>query len=161
MDYTGVTASPLLFGIGQTTRDITGTLLSDPGGPTRTLTFTLGTPTGGAVLGSPSVNTLTITQQATVQFGTGSETVGESAGTFSIPVTVSGTPAGTPTVFPYASGFDFPDGLAVNAAGDLYVADAGNGTVSEVTPAGAGLPLHRVQPACRTDLRLGRQPLRR
>ncbi len=44
-DFSGVTASPLTFGIGQTTQDITGTLLSDPG-PTQTLTFTLGTPTG-------------------------------------------------------------------------------------------------------------------
>ena len=45
IDYSGVTASPLTFGIGQTTQDITGTLLSDPG-PSQTLTFTLGTPTG-------------------------------------------------------------------------------------------------------------------
>ena len=59
--YSGVTASPLTFGIGQTTQNITGTLLSDPG-PSQTLTFTLGTPTGGAALGSPSVNTLTITE---------------------------------------------------------------------------------------------------
>ena len=59
--FSGVTASPLTFGIGQTTHDITGTLLSDPG-PSQTLTFTLGTPTGGAALGSPSVNTLTITE---------------------------------------------------------------------------------------------------
>ena len=90
--FSGVTASPLTFGIGQTTVDITGTLLSDPG-PSQTLTLTLGTPTGGAALGSPSVNTLTITEPAEVQFSTGSETVNESAGTFSIPVTLSGTPA--------------------------------------------------------------------
>ena len=89
VDYSGVTASPLTFGIGQTTRDITGTLLSDPGS-TRTLTFTLSTPTGGAVLGSPSVNTLTVIEPPTVQFSTGSETVNEAAGTFSIPVTLSG-----------------------------------------------------------------------
>ena len=61
--YSGVTASPLTFGIGQTTQDITGTLLSDPG-PSQTLTLTLGTPTGGVGLGSPSVNTLTITEPA-------------------------------------------------------------------------------------------------
>ncbi len=52
--FSGVTASPLVFGIGQTTEDITGTLLSDPG-PAQTLTFTLGTPTAGAALVSPSV----------------------------------------------------------------------------------------------------------
>ena len=45
--YSGVTPSPLLFGLGQTTMNITGTLLSDPG-PTQTITFTLGTPTAGA-----------------------------------------------------------------------------------------------------------------
>ncbi len=50
--FSGVTASPLLFRLGQTTEDITGTLLPDPG-PSQTLTFTLGTPTGAA-LGSPS-----------------------------------------------------------------------------------------------------------
>ncbi len=73
-DYSGVTATPLTFTSGQTTLNITGTLLSDPG-PSRTLTFTLGTPTGGASPGSPSVNTLTITEPAVVQFGAGSETV--------------------------------------------------------------------------------------
>ena len=29
--FSGVTANPLTFGVGQTTVDITGTLLSDPG----------------------------------------------------------------------------------------------------------------------------------
>ena len=43
--FSGVTAGPLLFGLGQTTVDITGTLIHDPG-PGRTLTFTLGTPVG-------------------------------------------------------------------------------------------------------------------
>jgi sugar lactone lactonase YvrE len=61
-DYSGVTASPLVITTGQTTATITGTLLSDPG-PSQTLTFTLGTPSG-ASLGSPAVNTLTITEPA-------------------------------------------------------------------------------------------------
>ena len=72
-DYSGVTASPLIIPAGQTTPTITGTLLADPG-PSQTLTFTLGTPTG-ASLGSPAANTLTITEPAMVQFSTGSETV--------------------------------------------------------------------------------------
>jgi hypothetical protein len=63
--FSGVTASPLTFGIGQTTQFITGKLLSDPG-TSQTLTVTLGTPTGGAVLGNPSVNTLTIIEPAAV-----------------------------------------------------------------------------------------------
>ena len=60
--FSGLTAGLLTFTLGQTTVDITGTLLSDPG-PNQTLTFTLGTPAGGA-LGSPSVNTLTISESA-------------------------------------------------------------------------------------------------
>ena len=129
--FSGVTASPLTFGVGQTTVDITGTLLSDPG-PDQTLTLTLGTPTGGAAVGSPSVNTLTIAEPTAVQFSAGSETINASAGTFSIPVTV----AGTPTVSTLQSGFDDPFGLAVDAAGNLYVANTDNNTVSELNPAG-------------------------
>ena len=129
--YSGVTTSPLTFGVGQTTVDITGTLLVDPG-PSETLTLTLGTPTTGAVLGIASVNSLTITEPARVQFGTASETLSVSAGTFSIPVTVSGTPA----VSTFASGFDRPFSLAVDASGNLYVPNGVDDTVSKVTPAG-------------------------
>jgi hypothetical protein len=97
----GVTASPLTFAVGQTTQNITGTLLSEPG-LAQTLTLILGTPTGGATLGSAAVNTLTITEPAppvpTVQFSTGSETVDQSTGTFSIPVTLSGSSTQTVTV---------------------------------------------------------------
>ncbi len=127
--FSGVTANSLTFQSGVTTEDITGTLLSDAG-LDQTLTFTLGSPTGGG-LGSSSVNTLTITEPGRVQFSTGSETVNESAGTFSIPVTLSATP----TVAAVAAG-DQPDGLAVDSAGNLYVANLGDGTVSKVTPAG-------------------------
>ena len=44
-DYSGVTAAPLTFAAGQTTANITGNLVADPGS-SRTLTLTLGTPTG-------------------------------------------------------------------------------------------------------------------
>ena len=135
MDYIGLTASPLTFGIGQTTQHITGTLLSDPG-PTQTLTLTLDAP-GGRDLSSPAVNTLTITEPAAVQFGTGGETVSESTGSFSIPVTVSGIPSSK--VSPFAAGFSTPFGLAFDAAGNFYVANLEGGTVSEV-PAAAGRP---------------------
>ncbi len=154
--FSGLTASPLLFGIGQTTLDITGTLLSDPG-PSQTLTLTLGTPTGGFSLGSPSANTLTIIEPA-VQFGTGSETVSETAGTFSIPVTLSGTP----TVSTFASGFNEPSGVAVDSAGNVYVTNLGSGTVSEVSPAGAPITFAiRVQRSLGPGRRLGRQRVRR
>lgn len=62
-DFSGVTASPLVIPVGQTSAAITGNLLSDPGNFTETLTFTLGTPTN-AELGSITVNTLSITQPA-------------------------------------------------------------------------------------------------
>lgn len=41
------------------------------------------------------------------------------------------------SVTPFASGFADPTGLALDAAGDVFVADGVNGTVSKVTPAGA------------------------
>ena len=44
-----------------TSASLNGSLLTNPG-PSKTLTFTLGTPDNGAVLGSPSTNTLTIVQ---------------------------------------------------------------------------------------------------
>ena len=62
--FSGLTSGVLAFGIGQTTQNITGTLLSDPGA-NQTLTITLGAPTGGAALGSPATNTLTINESAT------------------------------------------------------------------------------------------------
>ncbi len=73
---------------------------------------------------------------STVSFSTGSETVSESAGKFSIPVTLSSPPDGTPIVSAFASAFDDPAGLAFDAAGNLYVASIDNNTVSEVSPAG-------------------------
>ncbi len=70
---------------------------------------------------------------SSVSFSTGSETVNETAGTFSIPVMLSGAP----TVSTFASGFNAPDGLAFDAAGNLYVANyAGTNAVSKVTPTG-------------------------
>lgn len=137
VDFEGITSSPLKFTPGQTTQDITGKLLSDPG-PTRTLTLSLGTPqgTGFAVFGSPSVNTLAILEPAVVQFAAAGETVSESDGTFSIAVTVSDNPNGAATVSPFASGLNTPGVVAVDSAGDFYVANVGDGTVSEVSPTG-------------------------
>jgi len=135
--FSGVTANPLTFAAGQTTQNITGTLLSDPGSP-QTLTITLGTPnpSGGASLANPAVNTLVIDEPAAVQFSTGGETVSHGAGTFSIPVTLAGTPDGTPILSTFASGLSTPFGVAVDADGDLYVSNASSGTVSKVTAAG-------------------------
>ncbi len=110
--FSGLTASPLTFGLGQTIEDITGKLLADPG-PNQTMTFTLGAPTGGAALGNPSVSSLTINEHPTVQFKTGSETVNEAAGTFSIPVTISGALSGGGTVtVPFELGGTAVSGVA-------------------------------------------------
>ena len=65
VDYSGVTASPLSFGIGQTTANISGTPIPDPGSD-KTLTVTLATPTN-ATLGSPATNTLTISEKSPSQ----------------------------------------------------------------------------------------------
>ena len=72
---------------------------------------------------------------ATVQFNAANEIVNGTAGTFSIPVTEKVTPI----VSTFATGFNEPggpNGLAFDAAGNLYVANFGNNTVSQVTPAG-------------------------
>ena len=48
------------------------------------------------------------------------------------------TPPSAPTVSTFVgSGLDDPAGLAFDAAGNLYVANYGNNTISKVTPAGA------------------------
>ena len=62
---------------------------------------------------------------SSVSFSTGSETVNESAGTFSIPVTLSGPPAAPPPSPPSPPGSRrHSDGLAFDSAGNLYVADS-------------------------------------
>ena len=69
-----------------------------------------------------------------MQFGTGSETVHESAGDVQHPGDRRGLPE--LTLFAAGSGFNTPGALATDAAGNFYVANAGDGTVSEVSPAG-------------------------
>ena len=88
-DYSGVTASPITFtssqvNSGTASINITGTLVSNPG-PDKTLTFTLGTPTGDT-LGSPSVNTLTI-DEVPVAPAIGGPTVATTVNAASIMVT--------------------------------------------------------------------------
>ena len=75
---------------------------------------------------------------AAVQFTSNAETVNASAGTFSIPVTLTGTPALGAT--PFGGGYDVlktPDGSAIDSSGNLYVADnATNGPVVKIAPNG-------------------------
>ena len=106
-DYSGLTASPLNIAAGSTSATINGKLPADYG-QNQTLSFTLGTPTY-ATLGSMTVNTLTITEpQPTVQFSASSETVNQSAGSFSVSVTLSHTSNQTVSV-PFT-----PGGTAAN-----------------------------------------------
>jgi autotransporter-associated beta strand protein len=93
-DFRGVSASPLVIPAGQTSATISGALLDDNrfDAANRTLTFTLGTPSG-ATRGGTTTNTLTIGEDAdappTVQFATAAESISETAGTFGITVTLS------------------------------------------------------------------------
>ena len=100
--YSDVTTGPLTFGIGQTALAITGTLLFDPG-PTQTLISPWARPRAAPPWESHGQHPA-IAEPAAVQFNVGSETVNESAGTFSIPVTIAGTPDGTPTSPPSPPG---------------------------------------------------------
>ena len=87
IDYTNLTSSPLTI-VGDASATITGTLPADFG-QSQTLQLTLSNPTN-AGLGTTTVNTLTIREpQPTVYFDAASETVDQSAGTFSIPVDLS------------------------------------------------------------------------
>ena len=96
-DYANLTAGPLTFAPGQTTAYITGTLPADLGAD-KTLTFTLGTPTGTVTLGSPSTNTLTVDESganpAPTLGGASPGAVGVGAGITTITVTGSNFVAG-------------------------------------------------------------------
>ena len=135
-DYSGVTTSPLVFASGQTTAAITGTLSAGHSAhPDAYVHF------GHAHERQPRQPRCQHPDHqragpASVQFGAGSETVNASAGTFSIPVTITGTPGGTPVVTTFATGFNGPVNLAFDSSGNLYVSNSGGNTVSEVTPAG-------------------------
>ena len=71
---------------------------------------------------------------ASVQFTAGAETVNATAGTFSIPVTETGTPA--PAASDYATGINNPGGVAVDAAGNVYTNETGTGNVLKLAADG-------------------------
>ena len=70
----------------------------------------------------------------TVQFSQASQTVNASAGAFSIPVALTGTPGTTVTTFASYPALNMPVGLAFDTAGNLYVAILNDNIVSKVTP---------------------------
>jgi hypothetical protein len=92
VSLSGATSSPLVFGIGQTTATISGTLADGgQGGPSKNVTVTLGAPTN-AGLGNPA--TITVSEGPTVTFGTPSQI----DATFSLPVVLSATATADVTV---------------------------------------------------------------
>ncbi len=120
--YSGVTPSPLTFEIGQTTLDITGTLLSDPG-PSQTLTFTLGTPTGDSALGNISVNTLTIAEPTSTPSPTSTSApviIGEQP-LFHRKTNKKGKPAGKPVLQGFTLEFSRPMGTSAGDSVDYSV----------------------------------------
>jgi hypothetical protein len=93
VNYSGVTASPLVIPAGQTSGVISGTILDDGRYDTvnNTLVLTLGTPTN-ATLGAVSVDTITIQQSdppPAVTFDSAAQTIMQNAGTFSESVRLS------------------------------------------------------------------------
>ncbi len=97
----------------------------------------------------------------TVSFGAPSESLDGSSGGFTISVSLSSPPSGTPIVSPFAS-INGPGGLAFDSAGNLYAADSGDGTVDKVTPAGTvSTYASGFNDPVAVAVRLRRQPLRR
>jgi hypothetical protein len=137
VDYSGVTASPLTFGLGQTTANITGTLLSDPTG-NKTLTITLGSPTN-ASLGSSSVNTLTIVEPVAPTITSVNHAEAVIGTAFSYTFTTTGSP--TPTLSESGA---LPSGVTFTNNGDGTATLAGsaaalsNGTYNLTVTAGNG-----------------------
>ena len=147
------------FGSGSQTVPLSATVTSSGGTVNAgTVTFTVmngstpvGTPvTSGTVSGGSATASYTLpggtavgsyTIQAAYNAG-GSFAASSTSGT-SLSVNLdatttnaSGTFSGPTTVSTFASGFRGPEGLAFDAAGNLYVANYYGFTVSQVTPAG-------------------------
>ena len=70
-----------------------------------------------------------------MQFTTASETVNETTGSFSVGVSLSSPPVGTPVVSNYAA-INTSGGIAAAATGNVFVADFTDDEVHEITPAG-------------------------
>lgn len=104
-DFTG-TVGNVQFADGATTASISVPILPDIADePNETFIIDLGSPTGGATLGSVTAHTVTILDDDEVQVGPGSlafagfsTTVAENAGVISIPVNRTGGSTGTVSV---------------------------------------------------------------
>ncbi len=118
VNYSGVTASPIVIPAGQTSATITGTLLDDGlYDPTNaTLMVTLGTPTNAA-LGAITSDTVTIVEsdpEPTVSLATATQTVNENGGAFSVTVNLSAA-SGVDTTVPFTLGGTAATGVNYSA----------------------------------------------
>jgi len=85
------------------------------------------------------------TVEPTVQFNVSSETLNATAGTFSIPITITGDPtfdSGAPPVMGtiasgYTLGYSYPSAIAFDSAGNLYLANSHDGIVTKFAPDGS------------------------
>ena len=115
LDYTSNASGTVTFVGAQTMQTVTIALRNDTlaEGP-ETFSFTLGSATAGARLGSPSTAVVTINDQdkgGVVTLGRSSYTVGESAGSLSVTLTRSGATASNASVL-----FTTVNGSAVNGS---------------------------------------------
>ena len=70
---------------------------------------------------------------STVNFTSDGETLNESNGAFTIPVRLSSPPSGTPKVNTVPGVFTNPAAVAVDTAGNVYVANDGDGNPGDGT----------------------------
>jgi hypothetical protein len=121
VDYT-VTTGTVTFNAAQTSRTVSIPILNDTlVEPAETFTFTLGSPTGGATLGSPASATVTIKSEdagGLVKLGAAAYSVTEGAGNASITVVRTGGTASDVTV-------DYTTGSGTATAGADFLATAG------------------------------------
>src|SRR5262249_54909769 len=107
-DYTTTAASPLVFPIGVTSKDITVTVVDDDlHENNETVSVTLSAPTGGGgTLGSPATQVVTIVDndpEPTVDFAADSSSVNETGSATTITVSLS-KKSGLPVTVPFGVG---------------------------------------------------------
>jgi hypothetical protein len=121
-DYSNVSPSPLAFLLPFEIGYITGTLIPHPGGPNKTLTFTL----GWTFKGKFPVNTLTITEPALATPARAAASVlaaasASAGGTVAVHAPVGNSTAPTTATHTVAAGPATPNGN-VRATDDVFLA---------------------------------------
>ncbi|MFN8522600.1 MAG: Calx-beta domain-containing protein [Chloroflexota bacterium] len=102
-DFTAVSV-PVSFAAGDTSQTVNVPIVNDPSVEgLENFTLTLSAPTGGGIIGSPSVTTVTIVDDdvpgpSSVQFSAGTFTAPENGGSATITVTRTGDTSGTVSV---------------------------------------------------------------